>query len=198
MILEGTVASKIILACWLVFVAYWVISLAGTKRTIERPALATQALHRLPLALGAWLLFGSGWLARTHPSSFWSELIVPHSLVFQIISAGLCVLGLLGAIWSRRTIAGNWSGNLVLKESHELVQKGPYGLARHPIYSSMLLMAFATAIAIGRVSSLTGFLLVAVGLVIRLKLEEDLMLKHFPSEYPAYKTRVKALIPFIW
>jgi protein-S-isoprenylcysteine O-methyltransferase Ste14 len=30
-----------------------------------------------------------------------------------------------------------------------------------------------------------------------LKQEESLMLLHFPNEYPAYRTRVKALVPFL-
>jgi protein-S-isoprenylcysteine O-methyltransferase Ste14 len=28
--------------------------------------------------------------------------------------------------------------------------------------------------------------------------EERLLTKHFPEEYPAYARRVKALVPFIW
>jgi protein-S-isoprenylcysteine O-methyltransferase Ste14 len=32
---------------------------------------------------------------------------------------------------------------------------------------------------------------------IKLRQEEVLMLQHFPNDYPVYKNRVKALVPFI-
>jgi protein-S-isoprenylcysteine O-methyltransferase Ste14 len=35
------------------------------------------------------------------------------------------------------------------------------------------------------------------GFWIKLKQEEQLMLRHFPNEYSAYQKRVKALVPFV-
>jgi protein-S-isoprenylcysteine O-methyltransferase Ste14 len=32
---------------------------------------------------------------------------------------------------------------------------------------------------------------------IKLKLEEKLLLRHFPQEYPVYQRQVKALVPFV-
>jgi protein-S-isoprenylcysteine O-methyltransferase Ste14 len=36
-----------------------------------------------------------------------------------------------------------------------------------------------------------------VGFWIKLNQEEQLLLRSFPDEYPAYKVRVKALIPYV-
>ena len=41
------------------------------------------------------------------------------------------------------------------------------------------------------------FLIMCIAFWIKLKQEESLLLLHFPSEYPAYQTRVQTLIPFL-
>lgn len=43
-------------------------------------------------------------------------------------------------------------------------------------------------------AGLTSFV---VGFWIKLKQEERLLVRGFPDEYPAYKARVKALIPYV-
>jgi protein-S-isoprenylcysteine O-methyltransferase Ste14 len=109
----------------------------------------------------------------------------------------LCVLGLVLALWARVTLGSNWSASVTFKKGHELIRTGPYALVRHPIYTAVLLMIIATMIFIGRIE---GVILVAVataGFWIKLRAEERLMTTHFPTEYPAYKTRTKALIPFV-
>jgi protein-S-isoprenylcysteine O-methyltransferase Ste14 len=58
-------------------------------------------------------------------------------------------------------------------------------------------MFAGTAIAIGYFGGLLGLLLVFVSFWLKLKREEDLMLKHFPDKYAAYQRRVKRIIPFL-
>jgi protein-S-isoprenylcysteine O-methyltransferase Ste14 len=101
------------------------------------------------------------------------------------------------AIWSRRTLAGNWSSDVTFKQGHELIQNGPYRFTRHPIYTGILFMALGTAVAGGLLRCWLGFLLFFAALWIKLSQEEALLLRHFPETYPSYRTRVKALIPFI-
>lgn len=184
-------------ACWLIFLTYWVINAGNTKKTAERPSFARFAANRVPLTVGAWLLLGSGWLAIRNPSAPWNSLLIPPLPAIQAVSIVLCVLGLACAIWARRTLASNWSSEVVFKEKHELVTGGPYRWVRHPIYTGMLMMAMGTALAIGRTCSWVGFLLMAVGFLVRVVQEDELMSLHFP-EYAEYRSRVKALIPFVW
>jgi hypothetical protein len=112
----------------------------------------------------------------------------------------ICLLGLALAIWSRIALAGNWSSTVTLKKGHELVERGPYRFMRHPIYSAILLMAAGTAATFDRLACWLGFLLLFLGFWIKLRQEERLMTLHFPAEYPGYKKRVRALVPylFIW
>jgi protein-S-isoprenylcysteine O-methyltransferase Ste14 len=79
----------------------------------------------------------------------------------------------------------------------ELVSRGPYKYIRHPMYTSVLVVA--AALIAGDFSSLKfGIgLLLAFCLVIKLEYEENLLVKRFP-EYEAYRKITKRLIPFLW
>jgi protein-S-isoprenylcysteine O-methyltransferase Ste14 len=84
-----------------------------------------------------------------------------------------------------------------LKECHELIDRGPYRLVRHPIYTGLLTVFVATVIALGHVAGIIRALVVFVSFWIKLGDEEKLMLKQFPDQYAAYQQRVKRIIPFV-
>ena len=108
-----------------------------------------------------------------------------RTLVCETGSGNSCMLG------------RNWSGVITLKEGHELIERGPYRVVRHPIYTGILAMFVGTAIAIGYFGGCLGLLLVFVSFWLKLNREEDLMLKHFPDKYAVYQRRVKRIIPFL-
>jgi protein-S-isoprenylcysteine O-methyltransferase Ste14 len=109
----------------------------------------------------------------------------------------LCVIGLVFALWARVTLGRNWSGVVTLKEGHELVERGPYRFVRHPIYTGILTMFFATALAQGHLSGFVGTLLMFGSFWIKLRDEEKLMLLQFPERYADYRRRAKRIIPFV-
>jgi protein-S-isoprenylcysteine O-methyltransferase Ste14 len=164
----------------------------STKRTIYRESSAERARYWLALVIGYFLVIKSSSL----PSPF-DWLLVPHTTSSAWIGAVLSVSGLVFAIWARVILGRNWSGVITLKEGHELIERGPYRIVRHPIYTGILAMFAGTAIAIGYFGGFVGLLLVFVSFWLKLKREEDLMLKHFPAKYAAYQGRVKRIIPFL-
>ena len=59
-------------------------------------------------------------------------------------------------------------------------------------------MGLGTAVASDSLVGFAGLLSFFIGFWIKLKQEENLLVSHFPDEYPAYKARVKALVPFVF
>ncbi|HZV33615.1 MAG TPA: isoprenylcysteine carboxylmethyltransferase family protein [Verrucomicrobiae bacterium] len=170
---------------------YWFLSALSSKPVAEKPNRSSIWTYRLAMMIGAVMLF-TQWQPRLLKIT-----IFPRSEGLAWVGAAFCLFGLLGAIWSRRTLAGNWSSDVLLRQGHELIERGPYRFVRHPIYTSILLMFLGTAIAEDQVGAYVGVLFFVAGLWIKLRQEEILMGRHFPEEYPAYKKRVKALIPFV-
>lgn len=181
----------IIVTCWIIFVLYWLVSAISTKKTRSRQSSVESLTHRLPFAAGLILVFCPQLI---RPLDF---ALFPHSLVCLAIAEVLCITGLAIALWSRSTLAGNWSGDVVLKQDHELIQKGPYRFVRHPIYTGILLLLLGTALATGRAACFVGFVIAVGSLWVKLKFEESFMVTNFGDEYIEYKSRVKALIPFV-
>ncbi len=186
-----TISSQLIIACWIVFIGYWSISARGIKPVAEQPHWLTTLAYRVPIILGGILL---GFPKPGYPLNL---DLTPHTEMARAIGVVVCALGLVVAIWSRRILAGYWSSEVTFKQGHELIQTGPYRFVRLPIYTGVLLMCMGLGIPDGRVHCWLGFIIMVAGFWIKLSQEESLMLRHFPGEYPSYRSRVKALIPFI-
>jgi protein-S-isoprenylcysteine O-methyltransferase len=117
--------------------------------------------------------------------------------LLQAIGVALTFLGLLIAIVARYTIGRNWSGSIDIKKGHELITTGIYGYVRHPIYSGVFLMALGAVLVLQSIICLLLLILITIFFVFKYKQEEKFLEKYFPQEYPVYKKRVKAIIPFI-
>ena len=85
-----------------------------------------------------------------------------------------------------------------VKEGHELIERGPYRFVRHPIYTGLLTMFFATACAFGHLGGVVAIILAFASFWIKLGEEEKLMLQQFPDQYGSYQQRVKRIIPFLF
>jgi protein-S-isoprenylcysteine O-methyltransferase Ste14 len=183
---------NIIRGCWLVFVAVWMLTAVSTKRTVYRES-RTQRLRYWILLVIAWFLQFYG---RRLPFPL-NMRILPQAASTAWAAAAVCTIGLAFAVWARVTLGRNWSGVVALKERHELVERGPYRFVRHPIYTGILTMFFATALAQGHLSGFVGTLLLFASFWIKLRDEEKLMLQQFPERYADYRRRAKRIIPFV-
>jgi len=182
----------VISGCWLVFAAIWVLASLSTKRTVYRESRAQRLRYWVFLVIAFLLLL----YGRRLPYPL-NLRIIPHIAPIAWAAAVLCVIGLGFAIWARVTLGRNWSGMVTLKEEHELVERGPYRFVRHPIYTGILTMFFATALARGHLSGFVGTLLMFASFWIKLRDEEKLMLQQFPERYADYRRRAKCIIPFV-
>ena len=187
----STILDSIILGCWMIFAAWWLVSALRVKTPAERQSRWSALAHRIPVGLGWFLLAYQG---LPPPMNL---VLMPRTDWVRIIGVVVCVLGLYVTLWARRTLAGNWSSDVTFKQSHELVKTGPYRFVRHPIYTGLLVMCLGSAIEIGRLHCFLSLVVVGIGFWIKLKQEESIMLRHFPNEYPVYQKQVKALVPFV-
>ena len=179
-------------ALWLAWGVYWLIAAADVKSTARSESAASRAAHLVPLAI-AGVLLG----ARRLPIPFlYAHVFEPTAATF-FLGAGIVAGGLAFAVWARAILGRNWSGTVTLKEGHELIERGPYRLVRHPIYTGLLAMFLATAIARGHLGGIVAVVLSFASFWIKLGEEEKLMRQQFPDQYRSYEQRVKRIIPFV-
>jgi len=79
----------------------------------------------------------------------------------------------------------------------ELAESGPYRLIRNPIYSGLLIGAVGIAAARNSVLTLLAAAALFVILDLKRRREEVWLTARFPA-YEAYRSRTKALIPFVY
>ena len=175
---------------WMTLGAVWLFGIGFSKPTV-RQIPSTARLLQSAMLLTGFVLVGSQWL---HDSPLGLRLW-PQSLAMREAGLALTIAGCLFAIWARIAIGTNWSGRPTVKADHELIIKGPYALARHPIYTGLLVAAAGTGLSHGELRSVLGVALVILGLTLKIQTEERLMDETFPAAYPEYRRRVKALIP---
>jgi len=191
--------QQILLACWIIFVLYWFISARSVKPIQETRGWLGGNWYPILYLIGFLFTANFRFLGRLGiPTDKLATLLLPHAIFLNIIVVILLIVGLVIAIVARRTLARNWSGAVALKEDHELITTGLYQHVRHPIYTGMLLMILGTELSFATFGAGIGFLIILVGILLKLKQEEALLTKHFAQEYLSYKKRAKTLIPFIW
>ena len=173
-------------ALWAAWVIVWMIAAAWTARTVEHQPVGPRLAHAVLFFGGSLLLFfrpdalGPG--IRLAPAAAWGGAV-------------LVAVGLGFAVWARVHLGRMWSGHVTLKADHAIIRTGPYGWVRHPIYTGLLLAATGTAIVQGTPGSLVGLVVLTLGILLKIRQEEQLLRGHFGDEYRAYQREVPALVP---
>jgi protein-S-isoprenylcysteine O-methyltransferase Ste14 len=176
--------------CWLAWLIYWVAMAFTAKRTVERGGVIGYRLVVIVLVAG---LLAAGRVAHLSVSSqLWKT-----PLAVGIVMDCVVVVGAAFTVWARITLGRNWSAEVTLKQGHELIETGPYALVRHPIYTGLIAMLLATVIDYGHVIGFALLVGLCGGLWWKARQEEQVMSRHFPAAYAAYKARVRSIIPFV-
>jgi protein-S-isoprenylcysteine O-methyltransferase Ste14 len=171
---------------WLAWLIAWWAAAVWSSRAVNRPGLGRQLLFRALVIAGAVLLFG----VKTSDSSIgrvWWKPTLPAALPF--IAAALAGLGFTW--WARLHLGTLWSSGVTRKADHRVVDTGPYGIVRHPIYT-----ALATAFVPFTPVTVLGAGLIAGGFYVKARLEERFLREELGADaYDAYARRVPMLVP---
>ncbi len=179
-----------IAAAWVVWLVTWILTAGWSARTASHHDLGAESPSRV-LTLAAIVMImtsywpmGFGVLWTTPPAIGWA--------MFAFVCGGLLFT------WAARLHLGPlWSATSAPTEDHRIVDTGPYGIVRHPVYAGLLLAAIATAVERGRVEAVAGMAVLIAAVSLRAKLEEHFLRRDLGDEpYSAYRRRVPMLIPF--
>lgn len=179
---------------WIVITVTWVLGAFTSKRTLLRRRGSYRWIELLALVLSFSLLFNP----RLRAFGSLRERFLPQVSALPWIGLAIDAAGCAFAIWARFYIGRNWSSDITLKEDHELMRSGPYGIVRHPIYTGLLVGILGTAIGIGELRGLLALLLALAAWRHKANQEERLMVQQFGSAYESYRRKVKGLVPFVW
>jgi protein-S-isoprenylcysteine O-methyltransferase Ste14 len=168
------------------------------RRPRGRGAGPGQRISALPF--WAYLLMAAGYLGLC-AALWWPiplELTLPARGLVLALGALLLFPGLALVLWARLALGQMYgvSGSIgvQLYAGHRLVTRGPFALARHPMYLGLLVAALG-GILVYRTWTPVFLTLNFLGFVFRARKEEQALAAEFGEEWTAYCRRVPAWMP---
>ena len=112
--------------------------------------------------------------------------------------SGILIFAL--AIWllwrSHADLGINWRVTTELREKHTLVTSGVFKYIRHPMYSAHWLWGIAQILLIHNwIAGLASLVIIIPLYILRVRREEQMMLKQFGEEYRAYMSQTGRILP---
>jgi protein-S-isoprenylcysteine O-methyltransferase Ste14 len=139
---------------------------------------------------GLGLAFGLSDTGARLPGPDWLPVVVGLSLM---------VVGTILRYWSVHVLGRFFTVTVDVGEDHELIERGPYALVRHPSYTGMLVVYLGIGVALDSWLSATAAVVVpAAAVVIRIAHEERLLREQLGRDYERYQGRTKRLVPGVW
>jgi protein-S-isoprenylcysteine O-methyltransferase Ste14 len=172
------------------FSVYWSIAAKDSAPTKTSESKWSRGLH-LALVNGGVLLL-------ILPVPGLTRRFLPDSRF--LVAAGLLVEAafILLAVWARRALGSNWSGEVRVATGHQLIRSGPYRYIRHPIYTAVLGMYCGVALVSGEIHAPIALVIVALAYWRKIRMEERAMSETFGADHEAYRRDTWALIPFLF
>ena len=188
----ATWPTQLIALIWVAWLLSWAAGSFFSARTEKHVRTWDSRAYRIPILIGAVLL--TPWTAR----------ILGEQPLYHLGSTGVYVLaaltlaGTLFTWWARIHLGRFWANAITRKEGHRVIDTGPYGLVRHPIYTGLIGAMLATGLAVATVSAMLGVFGIAFGLWQKARMEEGFLSTELGADaYEPYRRRVPMLVPFL-
>jgi len=183
--------GRAIVLLWIAWALSWLAASWWTAATEKRAGMRREIAYRAVLVAG-------GVLFAVPAHRYEGVLRLWHvGFAAAWACAAFALVGFAFCWWARLHLGRLWSGQITKKAEHRVVDTGPYGVVRHPIYTGILLAVLATMIAKGTILGIAGAVLLTVGLWMKARLEEDWLRSELGAEaYDSYRRRVPMLVPF--
>jgi len=178
---------------WVAWLVTWWLAAFWSTRAVRRPGLGRQVAYRASVIAGCVLLFGLTNGGHATGPLLWRPGAIGSAAFIALTIAGFAI-----SWWARLTLGTLWSSGVTRKADHRIVDTGPYGLTRHPIYTGVILSAFATAFVPLTAITVPGAALITFGFYLKARLEEQFLRQELgPETYEEYARRVPMLVPWV-
>lgn len=146
-----------------------------------------------------WLVIAISITAGVFVAQTFRLAALPHGPILASASVILFVAGLILRWWAIITLGRFFTVDVTIEKDHELVERGPFRVMRHPSYTGVLLAFAGLALALRNWAALLVILLpIGVTFIHRMNVEEEALSRALGSRYAEYMKRTKRLMPFVY
>ncbi len=145
------------------------------------------------LCIGAGLLVAN-WCANAVTTTAIAGGWKPSAVGIVLMWAGIALRQ-----WAVLTLGRYFTVVVRVASDQQVVVRGPYRWVRHPSYTGLLLTLVGLGAALGNwLSILALATLPTIGLVIRIRVEEAVLLSALGDPYREYAEHRRRLVPGLW
>ena len=194
-IFSANSADALILA-----IAYlvWVIPelIWSLRRRPDREAVVNDRWSSRVLLACIWLGISAAWACAYALPQFAIRWERPALFDLGI----LLMLSGMALRWYSISVLGRFfTVQVAIQPHHDIVERGPYRVLRHPSYSGALLTILGFGLALGNIPALLAALMpTALGYAYRIAVEERALLEALGDAYGRYMNHTKRIIPFVF
>lgn len=165
------------------------------KRKAE--AMSDRRVTGQEKALLFLLLLGMFILPVVYAASSWLDFATYARPSWAGWVGAAILAGALFVFWRAHADLGlNWSPSLEIRQKHELITRGIYGVIRHPMYASQWLWVVAQVLLLPNwIAGWVNLIVFIPFYLLRVRAEERMMLDTFGDQYRDYMSKVGGVIP---
>ncbi len=149
------------------------------------------------------------WVFRiTYPLAIIMSFTISYSSIgkiqnsayyFQLFGISFFIIGMIIRWWAILSLNKEFTVKISILKNHQLKTTGLYRYIRHPGYTGLILYYFGLGLTLQNgVSILLVFIVISLTILLRISVEEKVLLEHFGYNYRLYSESTKKLIPFIF
>jgi protein-S-isoprenylcysteine O-methyltransferase Ste14 len=162
----------------------------GSSARPERVSFALLIVAFLVAVVGSLLLAG-----RVPDAAIPGGRVPLYVVGVVLMAAGLALR------WTAVVVLGrSFTVEVRVQDEQQVVDRGPFGVVRHPSYTGLLLVFLGMGLALTNwLALIVAFVPPLVGIVYRIRVEEAMLADGLGEPYRAYGRRVRfRLVPFVW
>jgi len=146
-----------------------------------------------------WLVIAVSITAGVFIAQNFRAAELPDARIFASAGVLLFVAGLILRWWAIITLGRFFAVDVTIEKDHELVERGPFYIVRHPSYAGVLMAFVGFALSLCNWAALLVILVpIGAAFVHRMNVEEDALSHALGARYADYMKRTKRLVPGIY
>jgi protein-S-isoprenylcysteine O-methyltransferase len=146
-----------------------------------------------------WIVISLSVIAGVYVAAHFKAGALPYREVSRVVAVVLFAAGIALRWWAIVTLGRFFTVDVQIAKDHELVERGPFRVVRHPSYTGVLLAFLGFALSLGNWAALLVILVpISVALGRRMNVEEEALRNALGVPYITYLRRTKRLVPGIY
>jgi protein-S-isoprenylcysteine O-methyltransferase Ste14 len=146
-----------------------------------------------------WVIIVASVAAGSYIAIYWPAATLPFRKMFAFVAVVLFVAGIILRWWAIIALGRFFTVDVTIEKDHELIERGPFHVVRHPSYAGVLLAFVGFALSLRNWAALLVILLpIGAAFIHRMNVEEEALSRALGAYYTQYMKRTKRLVPFVY